>query len=119
MKQFIKIFSVALVVFMIIAGVQVYSIYQSILGVHGQGVDAGKGFVQENEFRVLDEGAGNFQSAAFSTGQVGRQLTLKTGDPQFVQKPVRRALLLFPRKSGIFKNQLQVLAHGEFSKDRA
>ncbi|HBH12907.1 MAG TPA: hypothetical protein DDX29_07315 [Clostridiales bacterium] len=36
MKQFIKIFSVALVVFMIIAGVQVYSIYQSILGANNR-----------------------------------------------------------------------------------
>ncbi len=32
MKQFVKIFSIAMVIFMVIAGVQVYSIYQSILG---------------------------------------------------------------------------------------
>ena len=32
MKQFVKIFSIAMVVFMVIAGVQVYSIYQNILG---------------------------------------------------------------------------------------
>ncbi|MBV1758175.1 MAG: LCP family protein [Dethiosulfatibacter sp.] len=32
MKQFLKIFSIAMVVFMVIAGVQVYSIYQNILG---------------------------------------------------------------------------------------
>ncbi|MDP3388198.1 MAG: LCP family protein [Eubacteriales bacterium] len=32
MKQFLKIFSIAMAVFMVIAGVQVYSIYQNILG---------------------------------------------------------------------------------------
>jgi LCP family protein required for cell wall assembly len=36
MKQFLKIFSVAMVVFMIIAGVQVYSIYQGILGANNR-----------------------------------------------------------------------------------
>lgn len=38
---------------------------------HGEGVDTGKGFVEQNEERIADEAAGYFQAAAFTAGKIG------------------------------------------------
>ncbi len=37
----------------------------------GQGIDAGEGFIEQHEGRLAGQGAGDFDAAAFTTGQGG------------------------------------------------
>jgi hypothetical protein len=86
--------------------------------VHGDGIDAGEGLVQEHELGLLDQGPGDLQAPSLPPGEgVGLALP-EVGDGELVQEGFQAVLpLLLPKGEGLQDGQ-DVLLHRELAEDR-
>ena len=86
---------------------------------HGNGVDTGKGLVEQDEERLAYQAAGYLEAAALTAGKIGGVGLFEPGKAEFLHELVGALLLLGLGKIGMLKDHLQVLAHGEAAEDGA
>ena len=78
------------------ADVAVFKFGDDILNIfHGDGVNAGEGFVQENELGVYGKGTGNLAAAAFTSGELNAQGFADLGEIELVYKAFHAGHALF------------------------
>ena len=79
-------------------------------------VNSGKGLIHQDELRLGDEAAGNFEAPSFpATERVGLLLS-ERGEPEVRKLAFYEGFPLAPVQGERFRNGLNVLPNGEFSK---
>ena len=77
------------------ADIAVFQLRDDVLDVlHGDRVDPGEGFVQQDELRVHGEGAGDLAAAAFTAGELDTLALAHLGEVEFVDEPFQALLPL-------------------------
>ena len=76
---------------------------------HGDGVHTGKGFIQQNEFRVHGEGTGDFGPSPFPATERIPVVLPYMVQMKFVQQGFQPLLLFTPRQSGHFQHGHQIV----------
>ena len=83
----------------------------------GDGVNAGEGFVHEEEFRLGNEGAGDFEAAAFAAGERECFLFRDVREVEFLEVLLDAgAVVLFGEADGLNDGE-DVILDGEFAED--
>ena len=87
--------------------------------VNGDGVNPGKGFVQQQELGLGGQGAGDFGAPPLAAGQGKTVLASDTVDAEFVQQAFQPLFFfgLFDVPAA-FQNGPDILLHGEFAENR-
>ncbi len=60
----------------------------------GEGVDVGKGFVEEKERGLRDEGAGDFQTAPLAAGESGGSLVAQMSEMELLEERLKREIFV-------------------------
>lgn len=75
------------------------------------------GFVEQDEFRFPDKRTGDFQTPAFSSGQVHGVGFFQSGETEIFKQYIRPFFLLLTGKARMLQNNLKILTHRKFSED--
>ena len=86
--------------------------------VNGDGVDAGEGFVKQDDFRVAGESAGNFKAATFTAGERAGTLGAFFVEAEFAEELAGAFDGLLAGEFLEFEDSEKVLFDGEFGEYR-
>ena len=86
---------------------------------HGDGVDPGKGLIEQDEAGVGRQGPGNFRSALFSSAQHVAPVLPDVGQAEFLEQFLEACLSVGRVRSVQFEDGEDVVLHAEFAEDRS
>lgn len=83
--------------------------HQTLDITHRKRVNAGKRFVEQDEFRFPDKRTGDFQTRRFSSGQVHGVGFFQSGETEIFKQYIRPFFLLLTGKARMLQNNLKIL----------
>src|SRR5581483_4928571 len=86
---------------------------------HGYGINPGKRLVQQNESRTYAQGARDFHTAPFATGQSISTVEPNMLKPQLVDQPLHAFPALMPGNRLCFQHRQDVLFDRQLAKYRS
>ena len=84
---------------------------------HGDGIDACEGFVQEDELRIHGKGAGDFAAAALTAGELDALGLADLGEVELVDELLQAGFPLGLGHPGHFHDGHDVVLHGHLPED--
>ena len=100
------------------ADIAVLELRDDVLDVlHGDGVHAGEGFVQEDELRVHGEGAGNLAAAPLAAGELDALGLADLGEVELVDELLQAGFPLGLGHLGHLHDGHDVVLHGHLPED--
>ena len=84
----------------------------------GDRVDAGEGFVEEDEFRVDGQGAGDFAAAALTAGELDALVLADFLETELVDQRLEPVEAVFLVEAGHFHDREDVVLHAHRAEDR-
>src|SRR5690625_925701 len=85
---------------------------------HGNRVDAGEGFIEQNEGGVRRQGTGDFHAAPLAPGQAHAEVFANMREVKLLQQLLGFLLALLPRQFARLENGQQVVDDAQLAEDR-
>lgn len=99
-----------------IAGLEAGNVVLDIL--HRDGVDTGEGFVEEDEFGVGGQGAGDLGAPPLTAGEGVAVVLAHLVQVELVDQSLQAVALLGPGEAGHFQHRLDIVLHAELTEHR-